>query len=320
MTREMVEPGGDRARADLPAVAARPVALDGTVGTRRRENFPVASRLLPRRMRRHLLAVYDYCRLVDDVGDEARGDRLAQLDWLDDEVDRAFAESRGEGGRATHPVLVRLVPTITSCDLSSEPFHRLVEANRRDQHVDRYASWEALREYCTFSAHPVGRLVLAVFGVSTPQRVGWSDDVCTGLQLVEHLQDVAEDRREKRRVYLPADTLARHGVTDANLDAPTAAPALRSAVASEVLRARGLLASGVHLAASLRGSARLAVCGFTGGGLATLDALDVARHDVLGTVARPTRRRTASRSFEVLRAARTQARASRDVDVRGSAA
>ena len=96
------------------------------------ENFVVASRLLPRRERSHLMAVYGYARLVDDIGDESAGDRLAELDWVEAELDRAFA------GVATHPVLVRLQSTIAACRLGRQPFVDLIEANRRDQAVRRY--------------------------------------------------------------------------------------------------------------------------------------------------------------------------------------
>ena len=93
------------------------------------ENFSVASRLLPRRVRSHLLAVYGFARLVDELGDSAPGDRLAALDWLERELDRAFA------GRPEHPLMVRLQPTLRECRLPREPFARLIEANRVDQRV-----------------------------------------------------------------------------------------------------------------------------------------------------------------------------------------
>src|SRR5205085_9385058 len=141
-------------------------------------------------------------------------------------------------GRATHPVLVRLVPTITAHRLEREPFHRLIEANRRDQRVRAYETWAQLREYCSYSADPVGRLVLGICEASTPERIARSDDVCTGLQLAEHVQDVAEDRRVKRRVYLPAEDLVRLGATEADLVAPHAGPALRSVIGFDIARPR----------------------------------------------------------------------------------
>jgi squalene synthase HpnC len=246
------------------------------------ENFPVASRLLPRRQRDHLLALYGFARLADDIGDESEGDRLAELDWLEGELGRAFA------GTATHPVLVRLQPTIEACHLDRRPFLDLIEANRLDQVVSSYASWTDLLGYCTLSANPVGQLVLAVFDSVTPERVGWSDDVCTALQVVEHLQDVGEDAR-RGRVYLPADDLDRAGCTRADLLGPVATRELRAVVTELSERAGDLLRSGSPLARSLRGRPRWAVAGFTAGGLAALDAIAAADHDVLAHTVRPRR-------------------------------
>jgi squalene synthase HpnC len=246
------------------------------------ENFPVASRVLPRRQREHLMALYGFARLADDIGDESEGDRLAELDWLEGEVERAFA------GSATHPVLVRLQPTIEACRLDRRPFLDLIQANRLDQVVSSYASWPDLLGYCTLSANPVGRLVLAVFDSASPERIGWSDDVCTGLQVVEHLQDVGEDAR-RGRVYLPADDLDQAGCTRADLLGPVAPQQLKTVVAQLSDRARELLRSGTPLARSLRGRPRWAVAGFSAGGLAALDAIAAADHDVLSRPVRPRR-------------------------------
>src|SRR5580700_10826968 len=143
----------------LPApertITSTPVALPSTasvLGQAADENFPVALRLLPRAVRGHLLAVYGFARLADDIGDEAEGDRLALLDWLAEELDRA---SRGV---ATHPLLARLTPTIRQFDLPLDPFQRLIEANRRDQVVRRYQTFDDLIGYCMLSAAPVGEL------------------------------------------------------------------------------------------------------------------------------------------------------------------
>ncbi len=163
--------------------------LDDTVLRERaaQENFPVASRALPRAVRSHLLAIYGFARVVDDTGDELAGDRMGALDALEEQLERAYR------GTATDPAFVRLTPTLRELDLDDAPFRALIEANRVDQVVMHYDTWASLRGYCSLSANPVGRLVLAVFGVATPERLAWSDDVCTALQLVEHLQDVGED-------------------------------------------------------------------------------------------------------------------------------
>jgi squalene synthase HpnC len=258
------------------------------------ENFPVASRALPRAARAHLLAIYGFARLVDDTGDDAPRDRLGRLDALEHELDRAYA------GRATHPVFVRLAPSLRELELPDAPFRALIEANRRDQIQHRYATWDDLRSYCALSAEPVGHLVLAVFGAATPERLALSDDVCTALQLVEHLQDVGEDFA-RGRVYLPAEDLERFGCLDPDLAAPRAGAALRQVVAFEARRARTLLlAAGPALSATLTGRVRVAVAGFTGGGLAALDSIERVHHDVLGSATRPTRRGVARRAMQVL--------------------
>jgi squalene synthase HpnC len=239
----------------------------------RRENFPVASRLLPRNVRSHLMAIYQFARLTDDIGDEANGDRLALLDWLDDELNLA-AE-----GRAIHPVFQRLTPVIRDLGLSLEPFRALIEANRVDQRVTRYETFDELVGYCMLSAAPVGRLVLAIFHVATPQRTEWSDQVCIALQVVEHLQDIGEDA-QRGRIYMPLEDLRQFGCTENDLLATSANEALRGLVANETQRTRELLAAGDPLASSLPRRARLAVAGFVGGGRAACDAIERANYDV----------------------------------------
>jgi squalene synthase HpnC len=246
------------------------------------ENFPVASRVLPRRVRSHLLAIYGFARLVDELGDSAAGDRLLALDWLEQELDRAYE------GRAEHPLLERLQPTLGDCALPREPFARLIEANRLDQRVSGYETWEELRGYCRLSADPVGELVLGVLGMATPARIALSDSICTALQLTEHCQDVAEDYAAGR-VYLPAEDLARFGCTTGALAAEHAEKPLREVLAFEVARARDLLADGAPLIGELHGRARLALAGFVAGGRSALDAIERAGFDVLAGPPRATR-------------------------------
>jgi squalene synthase HpnC len=279
--------------ATVPRLDAGAVMTKSSAG-----NFTVASRLLPRSAREHLLAVYGYARFVDDVGDLVPGDRDRQLDWVELELDRAFA------GRAEHPVFVRLSKTVRELGLGRAPFAALLEANRQDQVVDRYATFADLVAYCALSADPVGRLVLAVFGRTDELATSLSDSVCTGLQLVEHWQDVGEDYRAGR-IYLPLEDLAAHGVEEADLGADKATPALRRLMAFEVGRARRLLLAGAPLVGLLGGAGRLAVAGYVGGGLAQLDAVERAGYDVL---ARPVK---ASKAAVAARAAAVLARRSR---------
>jgi squalene synthase HpnC len=247
------------------------------------ENFPVAIRLVGRRRRADLLAVYGFARLVDDAGDEATGDRAALLDSIEHDLDRLYASETPE-----HPVLKALAPTVLALGLPAAPFRRLIEANRRDQVVDRYPTFAALLDYCQLSAAPVGELVLHVFGAATPDRIRLSDQICAALQVTEHLQDVAEDRA-RGRVYLPAEDLERFGCTDADLRRRTPSHAFAALMSFEVTRARSLLTAGAPLIRRLDPRGALAVAGFVAGGSAALAAIEAGGHDVLGGRPRPTR-------------------------------
>jgi squalene synthase HpnC len=266
------------------------------------ENFPVASRVLPRDERAHMLAVYGFARLVDELGDSAPGDRLAALDWLESELALAY------DGTPDHPLMQRLAATVRARSLPREPFERLIEANRLDQRVNRYETWAQLRAYCALSADPVGEIVLGIFGQATPERIALSDSICTALQLAEHCQDVAEDFAAGR-VYLPAEDMKRFGATVAELgaspaDARQQREPLRAVLAFEVRRARELLHTGAPLVARLRGRERLAVAAFVAGGHAALDAIERAHYEVLSGPPKASARRRLGALVRVLRAQR----------------
>ena len=251
----------------------------------RTENFPIASLLFPRELRPHLRAVYGFARLVDILGDEVEGDRLAALDELERELDACYGE-----GEPSWPVMRRLEPTIRAFSLPREPFTGLIEANRMDQRISQYESWDDLKSYCVHSADPVGRLVLGLLRrADEPDLVAASDDVCTGLQLVNFLQDVPRDLA-LGRVYLPAEDRLRFGVTQ--LDRPN--EPLRALLEFEAERARGLLVSGgERLRAGLGGRIGRAVAVFARGGLAALEALERADWDIFTQRPRPSRARLA---------------------------
>jgi squalene synthase HpnC len=289
-------------------------STDAVLDKAARENFPVAPFFLPPAMREGLMAVYGFARLVDDAGDgdlpDPRGTaallgveyvpaeagseadtafRLALLDALDADVDAAFEAVLGAAGPPgrpgqpqgpRHPLIAALVPVIDRHGLTVEPFRGLIAANRMDQHVSRYETFDDLMAYCELSANPVGRLVLQLAGLATPERVRWSDAVCSALQVVEHLQDVAEDRA-RGRVYLPAQDMKRFGVTEADLDAAHAGTALRGLVLFESERARALLDEGAPLLTSVGGRLRVLLTGFSAGGYAALGAIAAASYDVL---------------------------------------
>ncbi|WSY16241.1 squalene synthase HpnC [Embleya sp. NBC_00896] len=250
------------------------------MGQASHENFPVAMGILGPGRRRHLLAVYGFARLVDDIGDEAEGDRVAQLDAFERDLRRVY------DGTPKLEVLRRLQPSVRELDLPIEPFLDLIEANRQDQVVRRYATYADLADYCALSANPVGRIVLHVFGRATDERIARSDEICTALQIVEHLQDVVEDLGEDR-IYLPKEDMDRFGVGEADLAASRAAPAVRRLVAYEAHRATLLLRSGAPLAGTLRGRERLAIAGFVAGGRAAVAAIKDVGFDVLAHRAKP---------------------------------
>jgi squalene synthase HpnC len=262
------------------------------------ENFPVALRLLPGRYRQHLTAVYGFARSADDMGDEAPpAERLALLDELEADLGRLYQP--GPGGEGPRLAVIRaLAPAVAQCAIPAQPFLDLIQANRQDQTVTRYQTFDELLGYCRLSANPVGRIVLCVFGAATPPRERLSDLVCTALQLAEHWQDVAEDLRAGR-IYLPAEDLAEHGVTAADLAGPSAPPQVRALIAAEVRRATGLLDEGAPIVGTMRGYARAAVAGYVAGGRAALAAITAHGCDVLAVTPRPRKHRVAA---ELLRA------------------
>ena len=257
------------------------------------ENFPVALRMLPARHRKHLTNLYFFARLTDDLGDEAQGEenvtdlRLRLLDELAADVDRIYS-----GKTPQSPVIKAMAETVRECDVPAQPLLDLIQANRQDQLVARYQTYQELEQYCELSANPVGQIVLYIFGVATPRRIEFSDSICTALQLAEHWQDVAEDLAAGR-IYLPGEDLERFGVTEADLAAPSAGPAVRQLMIFETDRAERLLDSGAPLVHTLHGAARLAVAGYLAGGRAALAAIRDQDYDVLRGTPRPRKQRLA---------------------------
>jgi squalene synthase HpnC len=270
---------------ELSGLAAS--SVDAILAKAGRENFPVATRLFPRWMRPHLMAIYGFARLADDIGDEAPGDRLALLDRLEVELRSAYQ------GETTDPLLRRLAATIRTRSLPPEPFARLIEANRQDQRVTRYRTFDELLGYCALSANPVGELVLRVAGLWTPERAPLSDATCTGLQLVELWQDLGEDL-DRGRVYLPLEDLDRFGYSLEDLAARVVDDRFRALMAFEVDRTRALLVTGRVLARTLPGRIGLAVRLFTAGGMAALDDLVHRGFDTLRSSAHASRARRAA--------------------------
>ncbi|MBM3945817.1 MAG: squalene synthase HpnC [SAR202 cluster bacterium] len=257
------------------------------------ENFSVATRFLPRELVPAMGAVYAFCRTVDDLGDEARGDRLALLDEWERDLLRCYS------GNPEHEYLPALQDTIRRFTIPPEPFLKLVQANRMDQVNQRYPTYSDLLHYCEHSANPVGHLILYVFGYGDAERQFLSDHTCTALQLANFWQDVKRDYA-MGRVYLPLGDMQRFGCTEQTIADGVATPQFRDLMAFEVERARGLFQKGLPLVGAVSGTLRLDLALFTGGGLSVLDAIERQGYDVLRKRPEVTRGRKLGLLFKTL--------------------
>lgn len=193
----------------MPDTDAQPLRLPASAASSSQENFSVLSPLVPRDLLPHFKAVYDYCRLIDDLADDptiatgsAPKTRLALLSLARAEL-RAAAE-----GTATNPVFIALGGTIRTKNLPLQPFDDLIKAFEQDQSRTRYETWEQVLDYCTRSANPVGRIVLMLDAVRPDaideETLRLSDLICTALQLINFWQDVRRDFLERDRIYIPS--------------------------------------------------------------------------------------------------------------------
>jgi len=285
MADRLSTPGRDAApwrMAPLPVLGDLPAARAycREIATRHYENFTVATWLVPARLRQHLANVYAFARWADDLADETPRDGGAALSAWRDGLEACFA------GRPMHPVYVALGETVQQTGLTIGPFADLLSAFEEDKAFDqmavviRYDTRAALLRYCSRSANPVGRIVLALEGCRDRDLMELSDAICTGLQLVNFWQDLRRDR-DAGRVYLPREDLVRHGVEAADLDAARASPALCALVHDEVVWARTQFDAGEPLARRAPAALRPAIDLFLGGGRAVADAIERAGYDTL---------------------------------------
>jgi squalene synthase HpnC len=261
---------GDQARVS----AAEAYELCERLAKSQYENFTVGSRLLPRDKRQHLYAIYAFCRFVDDLGDEFRGDRLEALNYWEKETEACFS------GTPSHPYLIAVQETIRLFDIPKEPFLRLIQANRMDQTGERHATFEGLDFYCQHSANPVGHMVLYVSGYRDEERQRLSDYTCTALQLTNFWQDVARDFAVGR-IYIPLEDIDRFGCTEADLANGRATDSFRELMAFEVKRTRDLFELGLPLVDTVDGNLKLDIALFSKGGLSVLDSIERQGYDVL---------------------------------------
>ncbi len=250
------------------------------------ENFPVASVLLPARLREPVEAIYAFARSADDVADEGDAAPQARLARLHDY--RLALEATARGERVTDaslaPTFERLGEAIRAHALPVQPLRDLLDAFSQDVGKTRYADFAELRDYCRRSADPVGRLMLHLYGAATSDNVALSDRICTSLQLINFWQDVAIDWR-KRRIYIPQDDMRRFGVIEGDIDACSRGERpcdarWRALLAHEVQRARAMMLEGAPLARRLPGRAGWELRLVVHGGLRILERIEAVAYDV----------------------------------------
>lgn len=251
------------------------------------ENFPVASLLLPKRLREPVEAIYAFARGADDVADEGDADsdtRLAQLAAYHAGID-AIEFRLPANDDELRPMFERLERNVRAFDLPLQPFRDLISAFAQDVVKTRYATYDELLDYCRRSANPVGRLLLHLYGVHDAVSLNRSDNICSALQLINFWQDVAIDI-SKPRIYLPQDELARFGVTEGELANAPDSDAWRRLMAFQVQRARDMMLRGAPLARSLPGRIGWELRFIVAGGLRILERIEAVQYNVFR--ARPT--------------------------------
>ena len=246
------------------------------LATQHYENFPVATFLLPKRLRPHFYSLYAYCRWADDLGDEVRDPTLAMhlLDRWEQELAACY------GGRPRHPVMVALRETITQCDIPAAPFHDLIVAFRRDQSIHRYETLDELFDYCRYSANPVGRLVLYACGYRAQELQLLSDKTCTALQLANFWQDVRRDY-VMGRIYIPRVFMVHYGVTELEICTSECTNEFRAMMRDLVARTQALFHEGLVLSNLVERHLGIDLELFSRGGMEILRLIERQNYDVL---------------------------------------
>ena len=248
------------------------------------ENFPVASLLLPARLRRPVELIYAFARTADDFADEGvapPGIRLAKLG-----VYRAHLVTIAAGETPRDPLFAELGAAVREHALPVQLFNDLLDAFSQDVTKKRYARYEDVLDYCRRSANPVGRLLLHLFKHTTEPALRASDAICSALQLVNFWQDIDVDFTNDDRVYLPQDEMARFGVGTLHLIEKTCDDAWRGLLAFQIKRTRDLMLSGATLGRDLPGRIGLEIRATVQGGLRILEKIEAAGYDVF--LRRPT--------------------------------
>jgi len=240
------------------------------------ENFMVASFLLPRRLKRHFYNIYAYCRISDDLGDEAGDSKMALqlLEQWQNQLQACYL------GQSRHPVFIALRETIEAFDIPMTPFADLLEAFKQDQTKTRYATFEQLLQYCRYSANPVGHLVLYLCGYRDQERQRLSDLTCTALQLANHWQDIARDLLHLDRIYLPTEDMQKFYYGEADLRAQIADERFVGLMQWEVARTREMFDQGLKLSEMVDSRLSLDIELFGRCGLEVLRHIEAVGYDV----------------------------------------
>lgn len=275
----MLRPGELEIAKNAPPAGCSPESAQQYtrwLATHHYENFNVASWLLPKELHQHFYNLYAYCRWADDLGDEVPDTRraLELLDWWEQELNACY------DGRPSHAVFVALRETIIAKDIPKQPFADLLKAFRQDQTVKRYPTWDAVLNYCVYSANPVGRLVLYLCGYRDEPRQRLSDATCTALQLANFWQDVGRDL-EKGRIYIPLDIAAQRGVSEADIVSRHFTQNYQALMKDLIARTRILFDEGLPLAQQVEGKLSIDLEMFSRGGIAVLDAIQTQGYDTL---------------------------------------
>ncbi len=242
------------------------------------ENFPVASRLLPEHIRKPISVIYAYARTADDYADEGditETDRLKHLDQMKTNIQSIYS-----GGTPEEILYIASADVIKKHKLPCEPFMDLLTAFKMDVTIKRYNNFGEIKEYCRYSANPVGRLLLHLYQQATIENLAYSDTVCSALQLINFLQDIKQDYQENDRIYLPLDEMEKYGITEEDIKNSRNSREMRSLIDSQLHRAEEMLFSGMSLGKILKGRIGLELRAITFGGLRILQKLGKNREDV----------------------------------------
>ncbi len=246
------------------------------------ENFPVASWLLPRSLRRPISAIYAFARSADDIADEHALDDTTRLALLDTYIENLDRLQRGKPVQS--PIFIALNQAIGNHQLPFQPFYDLIDAFRQDVCKKRYADFNEVLDYCRRSANPIGRLLLRLFEKDSKRNIAYADAICTALQLINFLQDIHIDIL-KNRIYLPQDEMAKFGVTERHIRRNRADPAWQAFIAGQIERIAAIMQAGRPLLLELNGRAGLEIRLTVAGGLCILKKLRLQNET--GLIRRP---------------------------------